>query len=146
MWALDFLGQSMAPLCSGPCCTPACDLGLSIRPFGHTSPPATCPAWLPIPKFLCTRLPTRNFLCHPCTALCLAHSGPRVPLPPIPQITPLCLPHSASSLHHCQQRGLPVTEAESSRSRPCHPTPCSLLLVIISFPFGCPSFFAFPNL
>lgn len=45
---------------------------------------------------------------------------------------PYCLPHSASSLHHCQQRGLPVTEAESSRSRPCHPRPvlCCLSLLV----------------
>lgn len=71
------------------------------------SPLVTCLACLPVPKS--SLLPTRNFLSvavsH--TALCLAHSCPRISLPPIPHITCYCLPHPVSSLHLGQEEDCP---------------------------------------
>lgn len=72
MYSLDFLGQSMAPFHCAPCCTPACGLGLPIRPFGHMFPLATCLACLPVPKS--SLLPTRNFLSMAVSLHCSAPS------------------------------------------------------------------------
>lgn len=64
---------------------------------------------------LCTLLPTRNFLSMAVSPHCPVPSTllSRILLPFSPHITCCCLPHSVSSLHQGQGRGLSVPEWQS---------------------------------